>query len=185
MKRFTVLVLTAVLTFTTVVSASDKGGSSSKETEMESLGVETYIDQDEFLASVQNVFSVDVEELFEKPLDDELGPGHHLAQSMQYTLEYLDKYRNGKFEDPNFQKLTDLYFGSAQILASSDIFGEEDPMNYALIEYGMKSYLIAAGLMSDYFGLEIAESDMKQIKDIIDQIYEEYTLEETEKETDE
>mgnify|MGYP007070234819 CR=1 FL=1 len=75
-----------------------------------------------------------------------------------------------------FQKLADLFWGGALVLASSDIFGEEDPMNYALLDFGMRSFATAVEFMIEYYGLEMEDKAQEIINALLEYTIEEYTL---------
>lgn len=139
--------------------------------------VADYQDEESFLKAVQEFCDKEPDDLFGKSIDENMGAGKRIALRMQYLLEYMDEFRNAKYEDWKFQKLSDLYFGGAQVLASSDIFDEGAPMNYALLDYGMTSYLTALEFMREYYGIELPEDDVEQITIIFGRAYDTYTLE--------
>ena len=137
----------------------------------------TYTDEMEFIDAVQTAMSADMEELTGKTVDESLGSGAQVAQRARYIMEYLDEYRDAKYEDWRFQKLSDLFWGGGLVLSSSDIFYEGEPMNYALLDYGMRCYVTALEFMIEYYGLEIEDEARRTIDDLLDDTIEDYTME--------
>jgi len=56
----------------------------------------------------------------------------------------------------NFRNLP-ICFGEVLWFLHPLIFGEEDPMNYALLDFGMRSFATVVGFMIGYYGLEVED----------------------------